>query len=195
MNFLAHIYLSGNAPDIQLGGFIADAVKGKAYEQYNKNISNGILMHRRIDAFTDNHPVFKQSVERLKPHFGRYSGIVTDMFYDHFLAAQWHLFSSDTLSDFVHRFYVHLAANYLILPKRTRTIVPFCIFDNWLVSYATPEGIKKRFVSMDRRTEWRTGMSGAVEHLLNDYDDYENDFGVFFVDVQQFATSIKSEYQ
>lgn len=34
MNFLAHIYLSGNDEMVQIGNFIADGIKGKRYETY-----------------------------------------------------------------------------------------------------------------------------------------------------------------
>ena len=38
MNFLAHLYLSGNNEDILFGNFIADAVKGKVIDNYNSTI-------------------------------------------------------------------------------------------------------------------------------------------------------------
>ena len=87
MNYLAHILLSGNDRRLQVGNFIGDFVKGTEYEQYPKRIKEGILLHRAIDSFTDNHPVFLETVDMLLPDFGRYSGIMADMFYDYLLAS------------------------------------------------------------------------------------------------------------
>lgn len=86
MNYLAHIYLSGKNRQIQIGNFVGDAVKGKAYNSYPDFFRKGILLHRLIDSFADTHPAVKEAVSLGKPLFGRYSAAVTDIFFDHFLA-------------------------------------------------------------------------------------------------------------
>ena len=53
MNFLAHIYLSGENENIKIGNFIADAVKGKStkniQQRYNKEFYYiEILIHLQI---------------------------------------------------------------------------------------------------------------------------------------------------
>ena len=65
MNFLAHIYLSGEDQGITIGNFIADGIKGKKYLSYSEDMQKGILLHRSIDSFTDQHPVVRQSTKRL----------------------------------------------------------------------------------------------------------------------------------
>ena len=89
MNYLAHVYLSGADPDLSIGNFIADQVKGKSYATYPYAIQRGILLHRKIDDFTDRHPLFKKNVRLLFPTFRHYSRVIVDMFFDHFLATQW----------------------------------------------------------------------------------------------------------
>jgi acyl carrier protein phosphodiesterase len=90
MNFLAHLHLSGNNPNIMLGNFMGDFVKGKSYrQQYEPEIIKGIELHRSIDEFTDSHPVVTESKNRLRPTYRHYSGVIVDVFYDHFLAANW----------------------------------------------------------------------------------------------------------
>ena len=69
MNFLAHIFLSGNDEEVMIGNFIADAVKGRDYLGYSDGIVKGILLHRRIDAFTDSHVVVGQSKQRSRPKY------------------------------------------------------------------------------------------------------------------------------
>ena len=86
MNFLAHIYLSGNNKEITIGNFIADGIRGKDYKKYPEAIQTGILLHRQIDTFTDAHKTVRQSTKRLHENYGHYSGVIVDILYDHFLA-------------------------------------------------------------------------------------------------------------
>ena len=62
MNYLAHIFLSGNDRCIQIGNFIGDGVKGDGYKQYPRKFQQGILLHREIDAFSDRHPLVREAV-------------------------------------------------------------------------------------------------------------------------------------
>ena len=120
MNFLAHIYLSGNNHFLKLGNFIADAVKGKTYSKYPLEIQQGILLHRKIDSFTDHHPIFKKSVSRLFPTHRHYSRVIIDIFYDHFLAKEWNTYSNIPLNTYINDFYSLLNDNYEYLPKRIK---------------------------------------------------------------------------
>ena len=87
MNFLAHAVLSFENPELMVGNFIADFVKGNDYLQYQDPVKRGILLHRDIDQFTDQHPTVRLSKSRLYDAFGHYAGVIVDMYYDHFLAA------------------------------------------------------------------------------------------------------------
>jgi len=55
MNYLAHVYLSGDNDLVTIGNFIADGIKGTQYKTYSKDIQIGILLHRHIDSYTDSH--------------------------------------------------------------------------------------------------------------------------------------------
>ena len=75
MNYLAHIFLSGDDRRVQIGNFVGDAVKGRAYENYPLGFREGILLYREIDDYTDHHPVVREVVDMLRGGFGRYSGV------------------------------------------------------------------------------------------------------------------------
>ena len=98
MNFLAHIYLSGEDEGITIGNFIADGIKGKKYLSYPASIQKGILLHRGIDSFTDSHPTVRQSTARLHENYGHYSGVIVDILYDHFLAKNWEEYHEQDLA-------------------------------------------------------------------------------------------------
>ncbi|MGB2137083.1 MAG: ACP phosphodiesterase, partial [Flavobacteriaceae bacterium] len=142
MNYLAHVYLSGSDKDLIIGNFIADHVKGIAYLDYPETIQKGILLHRKIDDFTDHHPLFKKNVTLLFPQFRHYSRVIVDMFFDHFLAAQWELYHPDPLEDFSRQFYLLMQEYSGSLPDKTKKILPILSKYNWFVAYQSLEGLE-----------------------------------------------------
>ncbi len=184
MNFLAHIYLSGDDTQLQLGNFIADAIKGKKYLTYPEGIQKGVLVHRAIDSYTDTHPIVRQSISRLFPKYRHYSGVIVDILYDHYLAANWTNYSETPLEDYCSNFYKLLEDNYELLPKKVQEFLPYMIRDNWLLSYATIPGIAKILDQMNHRTKNVSKMSFAVVELETYYSEFETEFFDFFPKLQ-----------
>ncbi|MAP80933.1 MAG: ACP phosphodiesterase [Aequorivita sp.] len=193
MNFLAHIYLSGDDEDIIIGNFIADGIKGKRYQKFPPAIAKGILLHRAIDTFTDSHPIVHQSTARLHKNYGHYSGVIVDILYDHFLAKNWSTYSVVPLDEYVENFYKLLRKNFTILPARIQRMMPYMIADNWLLSYATVEGIGKILTQMNVRTKGVSKMNLAVEELVTYYDDFEKEFTLFFEELRAHSVQKLSE--
>ncbi len=187
MNFLAHIYLSGNDDGIILGNFFADSVKGKKYLKYPPDIQKGILLHRAIDSYTDAHPIVRLSGKRLRKNYGHYSGVIVDILYDHFLAKNWAEYHSTPLDIFVEEFYELLRNNFELLPGRTKRMMPYMIADNWLLSYASIEGISTILAQMNVRTKNRSRMNFAVIELEKYYDEFEEEFMAFFAELIDYS--------
>ncbi len=187
MNFLAHIYLSGEDEGITIGNFIADGIKGKQYKKYPLQIQKGILLHRGIDSFTDQHPTVRQSTKRLHENYGHYSGVIVDILYDHFLAKNWKNYHSQPLDEYVGEFYEMLRKYFEILPTRIQRMMPYMIADNWLLSYATVEGISNILTQMNRRTKELSKMNLAVIELEQYYTEFETEFTCFFEELKTFS--------
>ncbi|MGB1313132.1 ACP phosphodiesterase [Bizionia paragorgiae] len=187
MNFLAHIYLSGDNEGVIIGNFIADGIRGKKYLDYPTDIKTGILLHRQIDTFTDAHPTVRLSTKKLHKKYGHYSGIIVDILYDHFLAKNWSRYSNVPLNEYVANFYKLLQNNYDILPKRITNMMPYMIADNWILNYATIEGISQTLEGMNRRTKNKAQMNLAVHDLIEYYDEFEAEFTSFFEDLILFS--------
>ncbi len=187
MNFLAHIYLSFDNPEITLGNFFADHIRGNKYKHFPEKIQKGILLHREIDTFTDSHPIAKQSSKRLHKNYSHYSRVIVDIFYDHFLAKNWQDYSKVPLDEFVENFYDLLEDNYTILPLATQRMMPYMITDNWLLSYANLDGISKVLAGMNRRTKNKSKMNFAILDLEEHYSAFENEFTLFFEELITFS--------
>lgn len=180
MNFLAHAYLAHPSEPLVVGNFIGDFVKGKRLDQFTPMISQGILMHRKIDTFTDSHPVFKQSRERIRDKYNHYSGVIIDLYYDHFLARNWKDYSRIPLKRFTEGIYQIILEHEDLIPEKARYMLPYMIRSNWLLNYGTIEGIDRSFKGLSRRTNFRSGMENASSDLLENYTDLQNDFRLFF---------------
>ncbi len=189
MNFLAHIYLSGNNDKIAIGNFISDSVRGNKYKSFPIDIQKGILLHREIDTFTDAHKIFRQSTKRLHKNYSHYAGVIVDIFYDHFLAKNWSKYSNVPLEDYIINFYNVLKEDFDILPARVQKLMPYMIQDNWLLSYESVEGISRVLNGMNKRTKNRSKMNLAVNDLKEHYENFENEFTLFFDELIEFSNN------
>jgi len=176
VNYLAHLFLAGENNNLVIGNFIADHIKGNGIDRFSDEIRKGIRMHRKIDEYTDTHPVVKRSIERLRPVYRKYSGVIVDMFYDHFLADSWDQYSAESLISFTTRKYDLLFRNFDILPARAQRLLPHMASHNWLMSYARIEGLQQALTGMSHRTTFNSKMELAVNDLKKCYDCYRAEF-------------------
>jgi acyl carrier protein phosphodiesterase len=188
MNFLAHLYLSGDKPKIMVGNFIGDFVKGRqALEQFEPEIIRGIQLHRAIDEFTDSHPIVTKSKNRLRPKYRHYSGVIVDIFYDHLLAKNWDLFHTEILPDYAEMAYGVIQDNHSILPEEVKFMMPHMIRGNWLVNYAKLDGIERALSGMARRTRYESKMDESVAELKEFYPEFTNEFLEFFPKLKLYS--------
>lgn len=187
MNFLAHIYLSNDNTNILIGNFIADGIPGNKFDHYSKEIKQGILLHREIDTFTDAHEIVRKSKRRLHARYNHYKGVIIDIFYDHYLARNWHHFSEIPLDVYVQSVYTLLKDNFDILPEKTQHLLPYMIEYDWLYNYQYTEGIREVLNGMNRRTKGISQMNLAIEDLQNLDTEFEKDFMLFFEELRVFS--------
>lgn len=187
MNYLAHMYLAGDDPDSVIGNFIADHVKGDEINKYTEGIIEGIKMHRAVDEFTDKHPIVSLSIARLRPKFRKYSGVIVDMFYDHFLSAGWETYCNTDLDTFTSERFSILLSNAEIMPHRAQYLLPFMIRNNWLKMYGTIDGLNSALTGMSKRTTFSSQLEHAASELERYYGKFEAEFGEFFPELIDFT--------
>lgn len=191
MNYLAHILLSGSSPACQVGGFIADAVKGR-YDNYLPDVQQGIRLHRKIDEFTDNHILVKEWLADLRPRFGRYAVILPDLFFDHFLAARFSDYSPIPLWRYTIRFYIYLLWYYRWLPKRYRRFLWHFMATNRLYRYRTVKGLTESLQIMVDYGEVPLSPVEVERYLTDNYSYCESLFQSFFQELQSYCKAIRN---
>ena len=184
MNYLAHFYLSDNDENLILGNLIADSVKGRLdadnFRDFSKEIIFGVKLHREIDRFTDSHEVVKRSIERLRPKYKRYSGVLVDMYYDHLLARNWNMFSDEPLEVYAHRIYSLFEQKKGLIPASMDKLVQSMTQRDWLGNYRFEENLNWAFAGLARRAKFESKMELGLEDLLENYLEFLNDFLEFF---------------
>jgi acyl carrier protein phosphodiesterase len=191
MNFLAHLYLSGSDDEIMVGNILADRSKGLVKNNLSEGILNGIKLHYAIDHYTDNHPVVAITKKRLNTSFGHYAPVITDVFYDHFLAANWKDYSDVPLEVFAKKCYSVLRKHKNLFPVDFRFAFIYMRFRNLLVSYRTIDGIKFAFDRMVGRAVNSKNLHLAIEELKKNYPLYEEEFKEFFKDaIKRFQNGL-----
>jgi acyl carrier protein phosphodiesterase len=187
MNYLAHLYLSGDSDEIILGNFIGDFVKGNRYLDYPEKIAFGIRLHRSIDSFTDQHSQAREFAALLKPGYGRYSGIVADVLMDHFLAYNWTSYSVYTLRQFSKHAHSVFLSNFGLLPYKVKQFLPFLIQHKRFESYAHRENMFQVLEIMSRRTSLPAKSEWAIEMLNQEYNQFEALFHSFFAEMIEYV--------
>ncbi|HTR30291.1 MAG TPA: ACP phosphodiesterase [Puia sp.] len=188
MNYLAHAYLSFDIPDILVGNMISDFVKGKRQFDYPPSIRTGITLHRAIDNFTDSHPATHAAKACFRPDYGLYSGPLTDVAFDHFLAVDPLIFPSAAgLYAFAGRTYGQLAERISVFPDRFARIFPYMREQDWLSGYRHREGIFASFAGLARRAAYMPGAQKACELFVIHYQRIKDCYTTFFPELQAFA--------
>ncbi|QSE97300.1 acyl carrier protein phosphodiesterase [Fulvivirga lutea] len=188
MNFLAHIYLSGDNQKLMVGNFMGDFVKGSSFDHYDDLLVKGIWLHRAIDEYTDQHEVVHKSKDRLRAKYRHYSGVIVDVFYDHFLAKNWSDYHTTDLLTFTQNAYSILSNFKNIMPAKAQYVLPYMMDGNWLYHYAKTEGIHRSLSGMARRTKFNSKMDEAVNDLNDHYTEFESEFKLFFEDLKEFCS-------
>lgn len=192
MNFLAHAYLAGPDPADRLGGMLGDFVKGPLPAGLPEPVAAGVALHRRIDSFAEGHLAFRSSRARVSPERRRYAGIMIDLFYDHFLAKHWEVFSGQPLEEFAGETYALLARHGDLLPPRLAGILPYMRGEDWLSSYRSVASVGDALDSMSRhRLKRPNPLAGSAAELAARYAEFEQDFKAFLPDARSFARQLR----
>jgi acyl carrier protein phosphodiesterase len=196
MNHLAHFVLSGKDQDLAIGNFVADFITNRQLPTFTEGVQRGIWLHREIDAFTDAHPVVKQSTKRLHPFHHKYSPVIVDVYYDFLLAKNWGKFGrldaetapSVPLPIFVENAYNLVNTRINELPERLKTMFPRMVADDFLMKPTTFKGLELAFSRIEKAAAFPGNFGNAAEHLEEFLPEFDAEFCAFFPDLQKHVS-------
>lgn len=193
MNFVAHQFLSFQNPEIQIGNLLGEIVRGKDYQKYKGDVQKGILLHRKIDSFTDDHPAVKNSSRKFHERYGKYSPVIVDVLYDYILIGNWEDFSDQPYEHFVNDCYQLFELHFEEFPPRLQFIVKHLLKHDWFRNYTTLEGIQQTLAGISQRSKFKNNIRTAVEEMVLYKAELEADFHRFFPElIQHCKTFINS---
>jgi len=184
MNWLAHLYLSEPDAAFRVGNLLPDLTGVNQLATLPEMFQGGIRQHRRIDGFTDTHAMVRQSIQRVPPPLRRFGGILTDLFYDHFLSVDWPQYSATPLPAFTREVYDSFEQFRSSLPPEVNMRLELMRVHDWLGSYQTIPGLTRTLERIALRFSRPVNLAGAMPVLEQHYDLFHSDFQIFFPELR-----------
>jgi acyl carrier protein phosphodiesterase len=185
MNYLAHSFLSNGKEELIIGNFIADHLRGNNFSEYSPGIIEGIKLHRRIDEYTDSHPLFKESKRIFYEGFEKHSGILVDIYFDHLLASDFSSYSNQTLKEHCDDVYEVYRSNLNLLPLDSQRFLSYVLQNNIYMAYGEEKGIEKVLFHLSRRIKHGVQLNDSLSVFQADREKLKNNFSMFFHDAKQ----------
>ena len=189
MNYLGHLSLAGDQPLDMVANLMGDFVRGPVDERVDARLRDGIRLHRLVDSFTDSHPAFVRSRLRLSARHRRVSALIMDVYYDHLLARNWHLYSDESLQAFAGRVAVALAAHRELMPPLMQHRVAGMIEGQLLLAYRDRATTVSVLRALERRFRRPIALVDAATDLGRLDSTLEQDFHQFFPAVRAFVAA------
>jgi acyl carrier protein phosphodiesterase len=197
MNYLVHFFLAGDDDELRLGNLLGDFVKGRVerfvHPGLTERLRTGIQMHRTIDAFSDRHPVVHRSKRILAPEYGKLSGVIVDVFYDHVLARRWSEHHPQPLSLYAQDVYRTLRSNLHRMPPAVHPLINAMSQRDWLRGYASQHGIERALQGMAARRPVAAAIGTAGLLLSAHFDRFSADFDEFLPDLRARCAEFLAE--
>ena len=188
MNYLTHFFLAGDDDELRLGNLLGDYVKGRVERFEHPGITDrvrtGIQMHRTIDAFSDRHPAVHRSKRIVSAEYGRLSGVIVDVFYDHVLARRWTEHHPRPLWEYTQEVYGTLKSNLHRLPGPVHPLIESMSRGDWLRGYASRRGIERALQGMAQRRPVAAQIGTAGRLLSDHFDELSADFDEFLPELR-----------
>jgi len=194
VNYLAHLLLADDTDASRVGNLLGDFTRGSLEDLaklYPEELVRGIKMHRAVDSYTDSHGIFKECKVLLAPERRRFAGVIVDIFFDHYLCKHWADYSDSALEDFCEQVYRAFEKHPEWLAGRLQEAFPSMRKQNWLMAYATVDGIELTLQRVSRRSPRVGGIADGIEDFKSNYGEFEEKFLRFMPELVDFVRKWK----
>lgn len=189
MNFLVHLFVSQHDEYLQIGNWMGDLIKNRHIHELPPGIQKGIMLHRAIDDFSDQHRSIKRGIRTIRSYQYKYSPVVLDIFYDYLLFQNWEEYTTIRFKHFTNNFYDRLMRWSPVYPIHVQKRAVSMAKHKFLEAYISKEGLKDVFRRVGERAKFDNRMNHAVDDLLALQQELDGDFREFFPDLLEFSRS------
>ena len=186
MNHLAHALLAGDDADLLLGSLLGDFWRGAPHAAWPGGVRGGVLLHRKIDVYTDSHPVVAGTRALFGPPWRRYAGILIDIYFDHLLARGWPA-GAEPLDRLSARVAAVLERNAGWLPADLTRFARYFRANGLFAAYADPRMIERVLGGVSRRLRHPNLLGDAGPALWERAAQLDAAFARFFPELEEFA--------
>lgn len=188
MNYLAHALLSPHDPMYLMGNLWGDLIRPRDYVSLHPDVLEGVRLHKKIDAFTDQHHAVEQMTRLLRPHQGKYTPVVADVLMDYMLSTYWSVYHHESIEAFCQLRYVQVKKHLDVIPDRLHPRIGRMLEHQWLESCHGRERMEHTLLMLSRRAAFEN----QIPHALIAYDAHRDQmdelFRTFFEDVRRWVT-------
>lgn len=189
MNLLGHAFLSFNDAEVLCGNMMGDFVKGKKIlDSYPPKIRQGLILHRKIDTFTDNHPVVDLAKNYYRKDYRLYSGAIIDVLFDHFLANDPRYFHDEQeLKRFTDNVFHQLRKTEEYHTPVFENLRFHLENEDILNRFRTLKGLKTAIHKLCKRMFYPLDETRAYESTMLHYEELNQYYNKFIDDVVLYA--------
>ncbi len=191
MNHLAHALLAGANDDLLVGSLLGDFWRGAPDPSWPAGVRTGVILHRRIDVYTDSHPVVAAARTLFHPPVRRYAGILIDVYFDHVLARDWALHSNESLDTFSARTADLLDCHAAWLPVDLNRFARYFRMHDLFGAYAQRATIEQVLRGISGRLRHANPLAEAGTALWARADALDEAFARFFPDLVAHARVLR----
>ncbi len=203
MNFLAHCLLADLATDSKensgsliAGGVLADFHRGPMPDHWPDDLSLGVALHRRVDAFSNALTGIRASCDRFPKPLRRFAPIFVDIHADRSLSQVWSGFHGDGLPQFAQRCYDLVEQAHPLmhgLDPRAERFVSYMREVDLLASYQDWSHVAQGVEVVCKRLRRPALAVPAVEAMQTLDETLRSDFEDYFPELIQEARRFIAE--
>lgn len=193
MNYLAHCFFAQTDAQSLMGNLLGDFIKGADLKNQPQQVILGLENHKAVDRFTDQHPALQPLKQSLSSERKRFSGIISDVVFDHFLFKHWAQFSNKDIEMFIDHCYSEILSVQNLMHESMRRAMVFMVEDDGLRINRELSGVGQTIDRLSQRIRFKNKLWGAIEEVEANYTSYEDSFLILFPDLKTHIEQLSIE--
>lgn len=180
MNHFAHIFLAQSGVESRVGNLLGDFARGVDTRALSPGVYNGLINHRAVDAFTDQHPLVRGAKSLFSAQRRRFAGVALDVLFDHYLIRHWSRFSNQDRYQFTQAAYGDLSRGQPLMPPGMQRTIIHMVDHDWFEAYASLDTIGYALDRVAGRIRFANRFLGIIEEIRAHDAELEAVFLEFF---------------